>query len=236
MLTWSLRNPQFPERVVPTGSGVTALDFSTRTPNLLAVGLRDGTLAIYNAKSEGADLVAPVLDSSALPAKHMEPVWEVRWVDKGRDRGEALVSSSSDGRVCEWSTKKGLAATNLMVLRRSGGNAEGAISRETAGLAFAFSPLDHNTYYAGTADGALHKCSCSYNEQYLETYHPGHSGPVYKVRHSPFGPALLSCSADWTVKLWDPAQPRNPVGSFHASDLTDAVHDVAWSPTSSTVT
>jgi len=67
-------------------------------------------------------------------------------------------------------------------------------------------PCLYLRYFAGTEDGAVHKCSCSYHEQYLDTY-SGHGGPVYRVRCSPFAPtsALLSCSADWTVKLWNPS-------------------------------
>jgi hypothetical protein len=37
---WSLRNPEYPERLIHTLTGVTALDFSSRIPNLLAVGLQ----------------------------------------------------------------------------------------------------------------------------------------------------------------------------------------------------
>jgi hypothetical protein len=56
VLFWSLRNPQFPERAIFTASGVTALACSQLIPNLVAVGLRDGAVAIYNLKREGADL------------------------------------------------------------------------------------------------------------------------------------------------------------------------------------
>lgn len=65
------------------------------------------------------------------------------------------------------------------------GNTEGVISRQASGLSFDFSPGDGATYFAGTEDGLIHKCSVSYNEQYLETYH-GHTGPVYRIRCSPF--------------------------------------------------
>ena len=36
---WSLKNPQFPEWTISTEQGVTALDFSAASPNLLAGGL-----------------------------------------------------------------------------------------------------------------------------------------------------------------------------------------------------
>jgi len=184
----------------------------------------------------------------------MEPVWQVAWVNKGAERGESLVSVSSDGRVAEWNMKKGLTSATLMLLKRSaapnrapppgqaagpggagdgGGAGVGAISRHAAGLTFDFPAGDANTYFAGTEDGAVHQCSTSYTEQSLATF-GGHAGPVYRVKCAPFGPAFLSCSADWTVKLWAFAAPGGCVATFRANDLTDVVHDVCWSPTSST--
>lgn len=46
----SLRSPESPERVIETPVGVTALDFSSQHPNLLAVGLYSGNIAIYDLK------------------------------------------------------------------------------------------------------------------------------------------------------------------------------------------
>ena len=55
---------------------------------------------------------------------------------------------------------------------------------------------------------------------------------VYTVCYNPFhGSYFLSASADWTVKLWDHADPK-PLMTF---DLNSSVGDVAWSPYSSTV-
>ena len=47
--------------------------------------------------------------------KHGDAVWEVNWVNRGGkgDKGEALVSISSDGRIVEWSMKKGLEFTGI---------------------------------------------------------------------------------------------------------------------------
>jgi len=54
---------------------------------------------------------------------------------------------------------------------------------------------------------------------------------VYTVRWSTFnGAVFLSCSADWTVKLWDHVH-KAPLASF---DLGSQVGDVAWTPWSST--
>jgi dynein intermediate chain 1 len=55
---------------------------------------------------------------------------------------------------------------------------------------------------------------------------------VYAVKWNPFHENIfLSCSADWTVKIWDHSLPY-PIMSF---DLGEAVGDATWAPYSSTV-
>ncbi|CAM9505909.1 unnamed protein product [Scytosiphon promiscuus] len=233
VLFWSVRNPEYPERTIHTHSSVTSLDFAERHPTLLAVGMYDGTIGIYDTAREGEHFSVAVAENSTSAGKHTDPVWQVKWVNKGVERGETLVSISTDGRVVEWSMKKGLSFSPLMVLKRIG-NTEGVISRQASGLSFDFPPGDGATYFAGTEDGLIHKCSVSYNEQYLETYH-GHTGPVYRIRCSPFSDRLfLSASADWTVRLWEERQTA-PLHTLRSVDLWDVVNDVAWSPTCATV-
>ena len=131
--------------------------------------------------------------------------------------------------------KKGLTCNDLMVLKRIGdAESEGTISRQASGMCVDFPKDDPTVYFVGTENNTIHKCSCSYNEQYLENYF-GHAGPVYKVKCSPFAPQVfLSCSADWTVKLWN-QKDEKPLLSFMSVNLTDVVHDIAWSPSSGTV-
>ncbi|XP_078576118.1 dynein axonemal intermediate chain 4-like isoform X1 [Branchiostoma floridae x Branchiostoma japonicum] len=254
---WSLKNPKYPERVYHCASGVVSMDFSYQNPSLLAVGLYDGTVAIYNVRSQED---SPVLDSfqsgqdhvknSENSGKHSAPVWQLKWVERDRgahgdERGEVLVSVSADGRVVQWSIRKGLEASDLMKLKRTAAKptgaakgkegskkSEGLIFRFAPGLCFDFSAKDPNIYLAGTEEGHIHKCSCSYNEQYLDSY-AGHTGPVYKITWSPFAPDIfLSCSADWSVRLWS-HDMTSPAINFFSS--TRSVYDVCWSPASSTV-
>jgi len=238
ILFWSLKNPEFPERSYSVPCGVTAIAFSATHPNLLAAGLYDGSVVIYDVRKSDSK---PVLESSHTTGKHSDAVWDLRWVDKGSERGESLVSISMDGRITQWSMKKGLEHTDLMNLKRVNKQAskgageaksEAFISRKASGLGFDFSPKDPNIYVAGTEDGNMHRCSCSYNEQYLESY-VGHSGPVYRIRWSPFSQdAFISCSADWTVKLWSEDSDK-PVLTFQS--CMDYVADICWSPINGTV-
>uniref|UniRef100_A0A8C5T0V9 Dynein axonemal intermediate chain 4 n=1 Tax=Laticauda laticaudata TaxID=8630 RepID=A0A8C5T0V9_LATLA len=240
---WSLKNPMWPERIYHCVHGVTALDFSTANPNLLAVGLFNGTIEVYNVQSRNQTLV---LDNSESHDKHLGPVWQLRWVEQdrgtsGEDKGEILVSISADGRITKWFVRKGLSCTDLMKLKRttaekkkSGAErkSEALISRQAPGLCFDFHPKDTNIYMAGTEEGYIHKCSCSYNEQYLETYR-GHKGPVYKITWNPFSTEVfLSCSADWTIMLWRQDSVR-PVLIF--TSTTNVIYDIMWSPSSAYV-
>ncbi|XP_045753410.1 dynein axonemal intermediate chain 4 isoform X2 [Mirounga angustirostris] len=240
---WSIKNPMWPERIYQSPYGVTAVDFSIGAPNLLAVGYHNGTIAIYNVQSNSN---VPVLDSSESPQKHLGPVWQLQWIEQDRgttgdDKREILVSISADGRISKWVIRKGLDCHDLMRLRRTtassskkGGEkekkGEALISRQAPGMCFAFHPKDTNIYLAGTEEGHIHKCSCSYNEQYLDTYR-GHKGPVYKIAWNPFcHDVFLSCSADWSVIIWQ-QENTTPFLSFYPT--TYVVYDVAWSPKSS---
>eukprot|EP00126_Sphaerothecum_destruens_P015254 Sdes_comp9191_c0_seq1m663 len=89
--------------------------------------------------------------------------------------------------------------------------------------------MDH-LFIVGTEEGKIHKCSKAYSSQYLETYDAHHMA-VYSVKWNSFHPKVfMSCSCDWTVKIWDHTQ-NTPIYSF---DLNNAVGEVAWAPYSST--
>ena len=128
VMFWSIRNPAHPEKIIKTPSGVTSIDFSTAHPNMIAVGMYNGTVAVYDVRKE-VDCDIPVLESGSMAQKHMDPVWECKWVDKGPERGESLVTIATDGRILEWNMKKGLTLNPLMVLKRIG-NSDGVISRQ----------------------------------------------------------------------------------------------------------
>ncbi|KAK9844200.1 hypothetical protein WJX81_007836 [Elliptochloris bilobata] len=191
---WSLKNTGAPLWAAATGAGVASLDWAAEAAGLLAVGQMDGTVAVYDVRARQA---APVMAAGRGSGGHEDPAWHVRWVARGPERGEALVSISTDGRVTQWATSKGLEPTDLMRLKRvppapptlsggkplgpSGGGGAAApepfISRHAGGMCFDFSGLDGRAYLVGTEEGAIHLCSTSYAEQYGASF-AGHLGPA----------------------------------------------------------
>ncbi|XP_015492384.1 WD repeat-containing protein 78 isoform X3 [Parus major] len=235
---WSLKNPMWPERIFCCEHGVTAVDFSLARPNLLAVGMANGCVAIYDVRSRRD---AALLDSSASLNKHKGPVWQLRWVQQDRgDKEERLMCISGDGRVTQWFIQQRLDCFDVMKIKRTQSGkkklpgererkSEAPISQQAAGMCFDFHPEDSDIFLAGTEEGHIHCCSCSGKEQILGTYR-GHKGPVYKVAWNPSSTDMfLSCSADWSILLWH-RDSFTPLLTF--TSVTAFVHDIKWAPKS----
>ena len=93
------------------------------------------------------------------------------------------------------------------------GDDDASLCGLAGGCCFDFSRLSEHLFLVGTEEGRIHKCSRAYQSQYLETYE-GHYMAVYSVRWNNFNPKIfLSCSADWTVKLWEHTR-KLPLMSF----------------------
>jgi len=195
------------------------------------------------------------------PVWDMKWVERERILGDEQSKGEILMTISTDGRVIQWNLNHGLEFTELMFMKRvteqdlleavnnnnnSNNNKSdnnnvklfkkkkipSFISRLAGGLCFDFNSKDSNIYLAGTEDGVIHKCSCSYSEQYLQSYF-GHSGPIYKIRWSPFLPNIfLTCSSDWTIRLWSQDESQF---IFKFENEKDTLTDIQWSPMCSTV-
>ena len=181
-------------------------------------------------------------------AKHLGPVWSVRWLERERgtdERGEVLVSTSADGRVVQWTIRKGFESLVLMKVKRvdkkRGHAAKKDTSRKTESArisqfapttSFDFHPNDGNSYLIGTEEGIIHRCSCSYNEQTLDSY-GGHGGPIYSVKwHPKVQYVFLSCSEDWTIQIWHEKHP-NAVVVLQSGQRP--IKHVEWSPYNSTI-
>ena len=249
---YSLKNVSWPEKVIPVESGVMCLHFHPRNPALLAVGCYDGTVRVHDIRRAESK---PLFVSTVRSGKHTDPVWEVRWQEGGLGSDTHFYSVSSDGKVASWILSKTelkmelimqlklasaestpsapgvTAGSTVLSLEGAGGDAEASLTGLAGGCCFDFSPFEEHLFLVGTEEGQIHKCSKAYSGQYLTTYE-GHHMAVYSVKWNPFHPKLfLSCSADWTVKLWH-HDVAAPIMTF---DLTNSVGDIAWAPYSGTV-
>ncbi|XP_013987921.2 dynein, axonemal, intermediate chain 1, paralog 2 [Salmo salar] len=233
LVFYSLKNSTFPEYIYPTTSGILCLDIHKHLPYLVAVGFYDGCVAVYNLKEE---TLQPIYKSTAKSGKHTDPVWQVKWQKDDMDNNHNFFSVSSDGRVVSWTlVKNELVFTDIIKLSLPGAVSEGPEGVQlpimACGTSFDFHKQIDYLFLVGTEEGKIHKCSKAYSSQFLETYN-AHNMAVDAVKWNHFHTKVfISCSSDWTVKIWDHTI-KTPMFTF---DLNASVGDVAWSPYSSTV-
>ena len=164
----------------------------------------------------------------------------MRWNTDETTKNLNFYSISSDGRVTNWTLMKNklepeeVVKLRLVVDESKGlteGKSEAFIYGLAGGMCFDFNQYEDHLFLVGTEEGKIHLCSKAYSGQYLETYQ-GHYLAVYAVKWNKFHPKIfLSCSADWTIKMWDRTIQR-PLMTF---DLGWAIGDIQWAPYSSTV-
>uniref|UniRef100_A0A3Q1M4S4 Dynein axonemal intermediate chain 1 n=1 Tax=Bos taurus TaxID=9913 RepID=A0A3Q1M4S4_BOVIN len=224
LLLYSMKNPSFPEYIFSSESGIMCLDMHVDHPYLVVVGHYDGNVAIYNLKKPHSQ---PSFRSSAKSGKHTDPVWQVRWQKDDMDHNLNFFSVSSDGRIVSW--------TLVKVRISQEGSCRGEDGEwwepNGCGTAFDFHREIDYLFLVGTEEGKIYKCSKSYSSQFLDTY-DAHNMAVDAVSWNPYHTKVfMSCSSDWTVKIWDHTI-KTPMFIY---DLNSAVGDVAWAPYSSTV-
>eukprot|EP00873_Tetraselmis_striata_P018776 jgi/Tetstr1/439040/TSEL_027532.t1 len=158
---YSLKNPSHPEFTFQTDSGVMCCDFHKEKSNLLAVGLYDGTVMVYDIRNKSG---APIYRSTVKTGKHTDPVWQVFWAEDEAGKPQSFLSVSSDGRVTMWMLSK-----SILEYQDEGGE-EAALGALASGCSFDFHKETPHLFVVGTEEGYIHKCSTAYNSQYLQSY------------------------------------------------------------------
>lgn len=108
LLFYSLKNPSYPGKrstlliknkpsgfIFETDVGVMCLDISTAKSHLVAVGLYDGSVAVFNL------LKKEEIYRCKTAERHVDPVWAIKW------QNDQFCSVSSDGMVKCWNPKTG---------------------------------------------------------------------------------------------------------------------------------
>eukprot|EP01147_Barroeca_monosierra_P009969 gene9969-2145_t len=236
---YSLKNPSHPEYIIPISSGVMCLDIHPKQSSLVVVGLYDGSVAVFDM-SRKANRESALVRSTAKTGKHTDPVWGIKWHSDDVDQNRNFSSVSSDGRVSTWTmVQTELQHTDIIRLSydtskrplTADGTATEPLFGLGSGTCISFNQHRDNIFLIGTGEGQIHQCCRAYTSKFLKIFQ-AHGMAVYTVEWNPFHPRVfISCSADWTVKVWDELDSE-PVFTF---DLGNSVGDVAWSPYSSTV-
>ncbi|XP_052897525.1 dynein intermediate chain 2, ciliary [Anopheles moucheti] len=231
---FTIKNPSFPDYRIATESGAMCCDIHPKYPYLIAIGLYDGNVIVYNLQVGTKE--GPVYISHGVNGKHAECVWEIKWGPDMQDGEINFFSVSADGKVFNWVLMQNkLAITTIITLFLELDQVSGpdgtALRLKGSGTCMVFHPHNPEIFLVGTEEGYIFKCSTAYSSKYLMTYH-AHYLPVHRMDYNKFNSNIFaSCSGDWRVKIWEDMRPE-PLFIF---DLGSSVGDVKWAPYSSTV-
>jgi len=230
---YSLKNPSYPDYIYSVNSGVMCVDIHPHHPHLVAAGFYDGSVCVFNVAEKSTQ---PAYLSTAKVGKHTDPVWQVAWQKDDLDGNRNFFSVSSDGRVICWTLVKNEMTKVEIIKLKTDEPIEGPdgslMFNYACGTVFSFHPQIEYLYLVGTERGKILKCSKAYQSQFLDLFQ-AHTMAVYAIKWNSFHPKIFAtCSADWTVKIWDHTEVSAPLFVF---DLNGSVGDIAWAPYSSTV-
>lgn len=235
LLLFSLKNPTYPEYTFTTESGVMSVDINPESPHYVCVGFYNGDVAVFNLKNNTN--FPEYKSTNSSKCKHTEPVWQVKWQPNNLDSLMNFCSISSDGRVNNWSlVKNELMSKTVVVLKNVDtiDELDDPLSSFSlaSGTSFAFHPENSNLFLTGTEEGKIFKSYQSYTSRYLDII-PAHHMTIEAIEWSPFHPGVfMSCSQDWSLKIWDHNNRSQPLFVF---ELGAAVGACNWSWHSSTV-
>ncbi|XP_053964921.1 dynein intermediate chain 2, ciliary [Anastrepha ludens] len=230
---FTVKNPSYPDYIISTESGVMCCDIHPVYPFLVAIGMYDGSVAVYNLRDT---YDKPLYLSVGVHNKHEECAWEIKWGPDMADGEINFYSVSTDGRVFNWVLMQNdFMITTITTLCLTNGIVEGPDGTEvqlrSCGSCMKFHPTNPEIYLIGTEEGLIQKCSIAYSSKYLMTYNAHHL-TVYRIDFNRFNANIfISCSGDWRVKVWEDMRAE-PLFIF---DLGSSVGDVKWAPFSSTV-
>ncbi|KAF4569992.1 hypothetical protein EYR40_008975 [Pleurotus pulmonarius] len=235
---WNLHMLERPEFVFHSQSDVLSVTFSPFHANLVFGGTYSGQILLWDTRSKHL----PVLKTPLSAAGHTHPVYAMQMV--GTQNAHNLISSSTDGMVCSWLVDMLAQPQETLELVHAGHSKTGEVAITTMD----FPDNETTTFWVGTEEGNVyqaHRYDRAGSKAGLNQYdvYKGHSGPVMGLHFHPltgpidFSDLFLTCSVDWTVKLWrakslakssNTPHSISPIYSFDEAD--DYVYDVKWHP------
>ncbi|KIJ55396.1 hypothetical protein M422DRAFT_23993 [Sphaerobolus stellatus SS14] len=234
---WNLHLLERPEFVFHSQSDVLSVCFSPFHSNLVFGGTYSGQILLWDTRSKHL----PVLKTPLSAAGHTHPVYAMQMV--GTQNAHNLITSSTDGMVCSWLVDMLAQPQETLELVHAGHNK----TNEVAITCLDFPDNETTTFWVGTEEGNVYQAN-RYDRAgakaglHQADIYRGHAGPIMGIDFHPlagpvdFSDYFLTCSVDWTVKLWrktngkasNGIQSISPLYSFDEAD--DYVYDVKWHP------
>lgn len=246
---WNTHYKSRPEYVFNAQSDILNVKFSPFEPNIIFGTAYNGQVLSWDTRSGSH----PVLRSPLTGGGHTHPVYSLQI--SGTQNANNLITSSTDGTVCTWTSDLLAKPQDRLVLS----NPSVARNDEVSPTCLSTLPRDPARFVVGTEEGTVYQCN-RFDEAGARAgldptgCYKGHLAPITALDfHGSRGPVdlgdyFLTCSFDWSVRLWrarqftapavsSPVKGGSSSGAFNDTisplltfNRSDMVYDVSWSP------
>ncbi|NP_001089701.1 dynein 2 intermediate chain 2 L homeolog [Xenopus laevis] len=240
-------NPKNPDTVLDVQSSVMCLACHPSQPSLIAGGLYNGEVLVWDTSRTDDPLVGR---TGLIGDTHTDAVYQVGWMqEKSQGHRQQVFSVSSDGKILVWQLEKegnlvlldGFALVTQQIPSNTKLHKPGRGDTAVGVTCLSYSHFDPNLFIVGVEGGYLLKCSSSVQTSAAIgtgssiplrapaqfTFSP-HGGPVYSVSCSPFHRNLfLSAGTDGHAHLYSMLQAK-PLVSLQLSQ--QYLFSIRWSP------
>lgn len=189
---WETENPNYPLFELLPSSPLVCAQYFARNPELVIGGGSNGLLEFFDVRTGSRSV-----SRSAFGSSHNDPIFDVCWL-QSKSHSEC-VSTSPDGRVIWWDTRRLAEPIDSCALGASGSCLEW---QQEAGP---------TKYLVGTEEGVClslnkkPKKPVEVSGWFGATDHGGqypHYGPIYSVKRNMFHPKYFLTVGDWGAKIW----------------------------------
>lgn len=247
---WNMHLKGRPEYSLHATSDLLSCLFHPHHPSLILGGTYSGQLCLWDTRARNQRTGEPVQKTPLMGGRsgHAHPIYSLAVV--GTQNASSVVSVSTDGVVCAWSTDMLTLPQEYLELHSQ--NPSAYKTDDVAPMCMAFPASDPTYFLSGTEEGTIlpiHRYDRAGAKAGVDarTTYRGHEAPVTGIDFHPargkvdLGDLFVSCGLDWTIKLWRAKPPSATAGSLTGAASTvapllsiareDSVYSAKWSPT-----
>ena len=248
---WNMHLKGRPEYSLHATSDLLSCLFHPHHPSLILGGTYSGQLCLWDTRARHHRTGEPVQRTPLTGGRtgHAHPIYSLAVV--GTQNASSIISVSTDGVVCAWSTDMLTLPQEYLELHSP--NPSAYKTDDVAPTAISFPASDPTMFLAGTEQGAIlpvHRYDRAGAKAGVDarTSYLAHMAPITALDFHPsrgkidLGDLFVSAGMDWSIKLWR-AKPASSTGATTISGQSevvrplleiqreDTVYDVRWSPT-----
>lgn len=247
---WNMHLKGRPEYSLHATSDLLSCLFHPHHPSLILGGTYSGQLCLWDTRARNQRTGEPVQKTPLTGGRtgHAHPIYSLSVV--GTQNASSVVSVSTDGVVCAWSTD--ILTQPQEYLELHAPNPSAYKTDDVAPTCISFPASDPTYFLTGTEQGGIfpvHRYDRAGAKSGVDvrTSYRGHDAPVTGIDFHPargkidLGDLFVSCGLDWTVKVWRARPPSSTASTISGNaeivkplleiQREDSVYDVKWSPT-----